>query len=474
MTSRRSNLSYSSASTYNNYSTLDRNNRSKYLSPRSVIEGRSPSPANVEAELSSLKKDGKDYHVSVNLNSLVSTNHVGPRSRTALQQSNFTNRHEVQTTGARSLEKNQIVRHGTSNGRNSFLDAQPNSLGSSKTVLTLDRTDDSELYELHRRHQGRKNLLAVSSTPKLSTGYSISPQVNHQESGFAVKSVSSNNSSQADRQIKRNERVEFDLFLKGQMPRDAQRSKIWEVVGAVPAQENVRKDGSLLKQNRSSRSAARAVNDDIYDEVDARQTKDTTKELEDLLLCHPLICDTPGDKIRIERQKDQFVEPPRNASEGLVNVDIVEERVELVMKNGEAHILVKVTCSRTVPLENSPYFKKSSVVVIKSMDFDMMESEERKELYEMALHKQNKAPGGQLDQQETNKLYKALMQLIKTEHSSVIDTSGSTIRSNRQSIYADDRIRNTENFEEASHVRQEPRSRHYDTNQHSKRPYGQR
>lgn len=69
-------------------------------------------------------------------------------------------------------------------------------------------------------------------------------------------------------------KVEFDLFLEGQMPRDAQRSKIWEVVGTVPVQENVRKDGSLLKQNRTSRSAARAINEDDYaDEVDARQTK---------------------------------------------------------------------------------------------------------------------------------------------------------------------------------------------------------
>lgn len=143
------------------------------------------------------------------------------------------------------------------------------------------------------------------------------------------------------------------------------------------------------------------------------------------------------------------------------------------MKNGQAHILVKVTCSRTVPLENSPYFKKSSVIVIKSMDFDMMESEERKELYEMALHKQNKAPGGQLDQQETNKLYKALMQLIKTEHSSVIDMSGPAIRSNRRTIYADDRIRNTEHFDKTSHVRQEPRNRNFDTNQHGKKSYRQ-
>lgn len=213
MTSRRSNVSYSSASTYNNYSTLDRNNSSKYLSPGSVIEGRSPSPLNVEAELTSLKKDGKDYHVSVNLNSLISTNQFGPQSRAASQQSNVTNRHGAQQISARSLEKNRIVRHGTSNGRDSFLDTQPNSLGSSKTILTLNRTDDSELYELHQRHQSQKNLLTVASTPKLSTGYSIpppvgiSPQANHRECGFAVKSVSSNNSNQANGQIKRNEKV---------------------------------------------------------------------------------------------------------------------------------------------------------------------------------------------------------------------------------------------------------------------------
>ena len=136
------------------------------------------------------------------------------------------------------------------------------------------------------------------------------------------------------------------------------------------------------------------------------------------------------------------------------------------MKNGQAYILVKVTCSRTVPLENSPNFRKSSVIVIKSMDFDMMESEARKQLYQMALHKQNIAPGGQLDQQETNKLYKALMQLIKTEHSSGIDMNGPSISSSRRSIYIDSGQRD--------HVSQDPRNRNFDPNQHSKRPSIQR
>ena len=197
----------------NTYNTINHNDRSKYLLPRSVIGGRSPSPATIEAELASLKKDGKDYHVSVNLNSLISTNHVGPQPRAALQQSNVINQHNMQQISARSLEKNHIIQHSPSKGRDPFLDTQPNPLGSSKTILTLNRTEDSELYELHQRHQDQKNLLTIASTPKLSTSYSlsppisISPKLNHQESGFAVKSVSSNNINQADRQMKRNERV---------------------------------------------------------------------------------------------------------------------------------------------------------------------------------------------------------------------------------------------------------------------------
>ena len=68
--------------------------------------------------------------------------------------------------------------------------------------------------------------------------------------------------------------MEFDLCLKGQMPRDAQKSKTWEVVGAVPTKGNVTKNGSLPKKKQTSRSAARAINEDNYnDEVDAHQIK---------------------------------------------------------------------------------------------------------------------------------------------------------------------------------------------------------
>lgn len=150
--------------------------------------------------------------------------------------------------------------------------------------------------------------------------------------------------------------------------------------------------------------------------------------------------DAPPDSIKqtinVEREEEEIIGPlPENEDgtdpKGMLNLDIVSEKVDLGLIDGIAQVGVKVRCERIVPIRGvEDMFKKSSVIVTRLIEIDLTSTEERRRLYDniMANSKQvvvtdaqgRKRKTGQprLTSKQTFSLYKTFMGLAEADEDS--------------------------------------------------------
>ena len=113
----------------------------------------------------------------------------------------------------------------------------------------------------------------------------------------------------------------------------------------------------------------------------------------------------------------------------MLNFDTVSEKVDLGMKDGTAQVSVKVRCERVVPILGvQDMFKKSSVIVTRLIEIDLMATSERQRLYDHIQRKSHannmvtangeprmKTSSGRLSTKETFKLYKTFMGMAEAD-----------------------------------------------------------
>ena len=154
-----------------------------------------------------------------------------------------------------------------------------------------------------------------------------------------------------------------------------------------------------------------------------------------------LLKDAPADSIRqtinVEREEEQIIGPLAEGHdvESMLNFDTVSEKVDLGMRDGTAQVAVKVRCERVVPILGvNDMFKKSSVIVTRLIEIDLMATDERQRLYEHIQRKSqahtsrvaNGSGGGdgryraltsRLSNKDTFKLYKTFMTMAEADES---------------------------------------------------------
>lgn len=139
--------------------------------------------------------------------------------------------------------------------------------------------------------------------------------------------------------------------------------------------------------------------------------------------------------INVEREEEEILGPLPNGDDGtgpdsLLNFDTISEKVDLGMTDGAAQVAVKVRCERIVPIRGvEDMFKKSSVIVTRLIEIDLMVTEERKQLYEHITNKSRNmiTAGGdrsrsagkysqqKLSTKDTFKLYKTFMGMAEAD-----------------------------------------------------------
>ena len=152
-----------------------------------------------------------------------------------------------------------------------------------------------------------------------------------------------------------------------------------------------------------------------------------------------LLKDAPADSIRqtinVEREEEQIIGPLAEGHdvESMLNFDTVSEKVDLGMRDGVAQVAVKVRCERVVPILGvHDMFKKSSVIVTRLIEIDLMATQERQRLYEHIQRKseahskrvaevsgdsRHRAFASRLSNKDTFKLYKTFMTMAEADDS---------------------------------------------------------
>ena len=168
----------------------------------------------------------------------------------------------------------------------------------------------------------------------------------------------------------------------------------------------------------------------------ARNTSESRSEFE----ISRLLKDAPADSIRqtinVEREEEEIIGPLGEGEqdvESMLNFDTVSEKVDLGMKDGTAQVSVKVRCERVVPILGvRDMFKKSSVIVTRLIEIDLLATSERQRLYEHIQRKSHAGAGGnmltangersrplkaggRLSTKETFKLYKTFMGMAEAD-----------------------------------------------------------
>ena len=151
-----------------------------------------------------------------------------------------------------------------------------------------------------------------------------------------------------------------------------------------------------------------------------------------------LLKDAPPESIKqtinVEREEEEILGPLPTGDDGtgpdsLLNFDTISEKVDLGMKDGAAQVAVKVRCERVVPIRGvSDMFKKSSVIVTRLIEIDLLVTEERRKLYEYINESSSRsitAGDGQsrsssygqskLSTKDTFKLYKTFMGMAEAD-----------------------------------------------------------
>lgn len=90
------------------------------------------------------------------------------------------------------------------------------------------------------------------------------------------------------------------------------------------------------------------------------------------------------------------------------------------LEDGLAHLVVKVTFERLVPIHGSAQmYKKSSITVSRIIDVDLTVTGERRRIYDQVM--ENRLPSGNLSNKDTFELYMAFMELAELHPSAEID-----------------------------------------------------
>jgi len=119
-------------------------------------------------------------------------------------------------------------------------------------------------------------------------------------------------------------------------------------------------------------------------------------------------------------------EVPSPLDDGYVKVD---EKVEMDVKDGKAVVITKVKSEKIVPiLGTEEIFKKSSVIVTRRIEINLMVTPQRKSLYELIVKKQKSDDGGEyrgrrgssnqlrgLTESETEELYRVFTGLAELD-----------------------------------------------------------
>ncbi|ESO11587.1 hypothetical protein HELRODRAFT_190017 [Helobdella robusta] len=424
------------------YRSRSRNNSTNLYN--SIDRSRSP---NLDAELKGVEKSGRDYHVTVNLNALQATNQINSLNNATLD--NLRNRQANGKSLLQQTTTTNVFQPGFSNIDNSYAEyntsttVAPRSGLARRTVVTLNGGDDASLYAYQQQLQQQQQVQYLSqpsprqhvfstSSPfnykSVSISSSVSPQFSKTpviENAYTVKSITSSNQQRQASTINktpRNDTVEFNLNLNGQLVRQVQpvtqKTTDWTIYGGVqipvPAEEKV--------ESYVSRTNQRFIEDDGDEEEEEEEEmlqrnalkstpEETYKSLYDMTKNNWWLNLEYGSapKVRTESERKKTL-PKETATE---SIDVVLEQVKLVLDNYTARANVQVRSERIVPIDfRSKLYSVTAVIVTKNIELDMNSSDEAVDLYEKALAMERRS-GGKLSNDDIKKIFVRMVEINK-------------------------------------------------------------
>jgi alkylated DNA nucleotide flippase Atl1 len=93
-----------------------------------------------------------------------------------------------------------------------------------------------------------------------------------------------------------------------------------------------------------------------------------------------------NEDVAVESLLDNIIDGP-DGPQSLFNVDVMSEAMDVAFVDGRVRVVSTVRCDRTTKIPGYDYVRhRSSVIVTKTTDIDMMHSEDRRRLYERLQH----------------------------------------------------------------------------------------